>query len=157
MEDLAHLILQARRAALLTAASHEEQEDLVQETLIRVWQRQVERGGSRPSAGLIRTALRRVRIDWWRKRRPREDGRAEARSADGSAPLEQATRNELRGQIRRAVASLPQAQREVVHMRYFEDKSFREIAALQGVSLNTALGRMHLAAKKLRRALEDGE
>ena len=49
---------------------------------------------------------------------------------------------------------LPEAQREVVYMRYFRDMSFKEIAEETGVSINTSLGRMRYALINLRRMAE---
>ena len=46
---------------------------------------------------------------------------------------------------------LPELQREVVYMKYFEDKSFKEIASLTNVSINTSLGRMRYAILNMRR------
>ena len=49
------------------------------------------------------------------------------------------------------VTFLPDVQREVVRMRYFEELSFKEIADRTGVSINTALGRMRYALINMRR------
>jgi RNA polymerase sigma-70 factor (ECF subfamily) len=49
------------------------------------------------------------------------------------------------------VNALPDNQREVVYMRYFEDMPFKDIAKVTGVSINTALGRMRYAINNLRR------
>ena len=46
---------------------------------------------------------------------------------------------------------LPERQREVVYMKFFEDKSFKEIAEQTKVSINTSLGRMHYAIINMRR------
>lgn len=46
---------------------------------------------------------------------------------------------------------LPKLQREVVYMKFFEDKSFKEIASLTNVSINTSLGRMRYAILNMRR------
>lgn len=46
---------------------------------------------------------------------------------------------------------LPANQREVVYMRFYQDLSFKEIAEITGVSINTALGRMRYALLNLRR------
>ena len=53
--------------------------------------------------------------------------------------------------VRRMMESLPAAQREVVYMRYYQQLSFKEIAQLTGVSINTALGRMRYALLNLRK------
>ena len=53
--------------------------------------------------------------------------------------------------VRMMIRMLPDNQREVVYMRYFRDRSFKEIAQETGVSINTALGRMRYALINLRR------
>jgi len=55
--------------------------------------------------------------------------------------------------VRRLVDMLPDNQREVVFMRYYQDMSFNEIAAATGVSINTALGRMRYAILNMRRIM----
>jgi RNA polymerase sigma-70 factor (ECF subfamily) len=51
--------------------------------------------------------------------------------------------------------SLPTAQREVVYMRYYQDLSFKEIAEITGVSINTSLGRMRYALINMRRMAKE--
>lgn len=57
--------------------------------------------------------------------------------------------------LRRLVERLPENQREVVTMRYYRDLSFKEIAEITGVSINTALGRMRYALLNLRRMAKE--
>lgn len=53
--------------------------------------------------------------------------------------------------VRMLIDELPDCQREVVFMRYYQDMSFKEIADATGVSINTALGRMRYAVLNMRR------
>ena len=53
--------------------------------------------------------------------------------------------------VRRLIDELPDCQREVVFMRYYQDLSFKDIADITGVSINTALGRMRYAILNMRR------
>ena len=53
--------------------------------------------------------------------------------------------------IRLLIEALPDVQREVVFMRYYQEMSFKEIAEATGVSINTSLGRMRYALINLRR------
>ena len=53
--------------------------------------------------------------------------------------------------VRMMVDHLPKNQKEIVYMRYYQDLSFKEIADITGVSINTALGRMRYALLNLRR------
>ena len=53
--------------------------------------------------------------------------------------------------VRHLMDSLPATQREGVYMRYYQDLSFKEIAEITGVSINTSLGRMRYALINMRR------
>ena len=53
--------------------------------------------------------------------------------------------------VRMLIDELPDCQREVVFMRYYQDLSFKDIAEMTGVSINTALGRMRYAVMNMRR------
>jgi RNA polymerase sigma-70 factor (ECF subfamily) len=60
---------------------------------------------------------------------------------------------ELGASIAAAVAELPEEQRDIFLLRMVEDMTFREIAEMRKISINTALARMQYALTKLRRAL----
>lgn len=53
--------------------------------------------------------------------------------------------------VKRLVEALPETQRDVVNMRYFQELSFKEIAEQTNVSINTSLGRMRYALINLRK------
>lgn len=53
--------------------------------------------------------------------------------------------------VKGLISELPDAQREVLYMRFYRDMSFKEIAQVTGVSINTALGRMRYALLNMRR------
>jgi len=57
--------------------------------------------------------------------------------------------------LHRAIEKLPEAQRQVLMLRYYSNLKFVEIAELLGCPLNTALGRMHKAMLKLKQLMED--
>ena len=66
-------------------------------------------------------------------------------------------RSETHNRIRRLVDSLPEEQREVVILRHYADMSFKEIASLTRVSINTALGRMRYALINIRKMMVERE
>ncbi len=103
-----------------------------------------------------------VIIDRGRKQKPAvhlddidEDGCTPANAIPGNAPTptELAISAELGRRIAQAVCELPPAQKAVFLMRTEAGLSFKEIAAAQKVSVNTALGRMQYALTRLRTAL----
>ena len=57
--------------------------------------------------------------------------------------------------VKKMVEYLPDNQREVLEMRYYQNMSFKEIADRTGVSSNTALGRMRYAILNMRRMAEE--
>ena len=61
---------------------------------------------------------------------------------------------QIEDDVRRIVAALPESQREVLEMRFYKDMSFKEIAEVTNVSINTALGRMRYAILNMRRLAE---
>lgn len=64
-------------------------------------------------------------------------------------------RNQIDSDIRKLISYLPDSQREVLEMRYYQDLSFKEIADQTGVSINTALGRMRYAILNIRRMADE--
>ena len=59
--------------------------------------------------------------------------------------------------LTRLLDELPDDQKEVLVMRMYQDLSFKEIAELTGVSINTALGRMRYALLNLRKIIEKNQ
>ena len=68
---------------------------------------------------------------------------------------EDIVRSQVLSDVKRLVKHLPDNQREVLVMRYYQDLSFKEIADITGVSINTALGRMRYAILNMRRMAEE--
>lgn len=64
-------------------------------------------------------------------------------------------RSQTHEKVRRLVDMLPPEQREVVILRHYADMSFKEIAKLTRVSINTALGRMRYALINIRKLMEE--
>ena len=58
---------------------------------------------------------------------------------------------ELSGHMRQLMELLPDEQREVVLMRYYQGLQFKDIAEITNVSINTSLGRMRYAIRNMRR------
>ncbi|MDR1880752.1 MAG: sigma-70 family RNA polymerase sigma factor [Tannerellaceae bacterium] len=66
-------------------------------------------------------------------------------------------RRQVLSDVKKLVQHLPENQREVLKMRYYQDLSFKEIADLTGVSINTALGRMRYAILNMRRMAAENQ
>ncbi len=110
---------------------------------------------------LFRIAHNRI-IDRARKQRPEQpyleeieyDTPSTRRAVHTLSPDEQAHEQDLKRRIQQAVATLPEEQRSVFLLRMDANLSFKEIARIQQISINTALARMRYALEKMRLELK---
>ncbi len=72
-----------------------------------------------------------------------------------SSPEDQMTKGQTNDKVRDLIDQLPEEQKEVVVLRHYADLSFREIANITNVSINTALGRMRYALINMRRMITE--
>ncbi|MEO8886627.1 MAG: sigma-70 family RNA polymerase sigma factor [Mucilaginibacter sp.] len=66
-------------------------------------------------------------------------------------------REQTHKDLKKLIQLLPSEQKEVLIMRHFGEMSFKEIADITGVSINTALGRMRYALNNLRKMMQTKE
>jgi len=64
-------------------------------------------------------------------------------------------KEQILSDVKKLITYLPDNQREVLVLRYYQDLSFKEIAEITGVSINTALGRMRYAILNMRKMAEE--
>lgn len=69
--------------------------------------------------------------------------------------LEKMVQNENKTEVRRAISSLPDYQKEVIILRFYHDLKIREIAKITKSNVPTVKSRLQQGLKKLRRYLED--
>ena len=141
--------------------SREVAEDLFQETFVKAivtLQQGRYQADGKFSAWITRIAHNLV-IDQFRQERNENvvsndesevDLLNDASLAEGTIEA-QMVNDQVLKDVRRLVDELPDCQREVVFMRYYQNLSFKDIADITGVSINTALGRMRYAVLNMRR------
>lgn len=138
------LLALARRLA----RSEADARDLVQEVLLDLWRRFPGFTLSSSLRAFLYPVLRHRAIDLGRKRSRTVEV---AEIADAPVPWEPPDTD-----LGRLVARLPEAQREVVLLRFSLDFRLEEIAEAQGVPLGTVKSRLHHAMRALRQAWGDG-
>jgi RNA polymerase sigma-70 factor (sigma-E family) len=140
-----------RTAYLLTGGDWHMAEDLTQEALSRIYAawRRVQRADN-PDA-YARTVLTRLFISHRRKKSSSE--RPTEHPADRPQP---GTDQSLRLTLLAALAALPEIDRAVVVLRYWEDRSVEDVAGVLGISGGAVRNRSQRALARLRDALGDG-
>lgn len=139
-------------------------EDIMQETFIKIVNH-IHEGKYREEGKFLPWALRIARnlcLDHFRKQKRS----TEIRKVDSYDVLdfmasqqmnaeERIVMNERYAELMAALKKLPEEQQDVIVLRHFTGLSFKDIAAITGCSVNTALGRMRYAVINLRRELPE--
>ena len=147
---------------LFVVRDREQADDLFQETFVKIITKLQERKYTTTGkfgAWIMRIAHN-VIMDWYRSKRSDktvEQGNDNDLSKFSPADLldlnveNRYVNDQVMSDVKKIMNLLPATQREVVFMRFYQDLSFKEIAELTNVSINTALGRMRYAILNMRR------
>jgi RNA polymerase sigma-70 factor (family 1) len=129
-------------------------QDIVEDSFVKLWERReiMERLGSIPS--YLYTTVKNACIDQLRAQARKRNGIAEL--GINTPAFEQSVfykiiEAEVLRQLTTAKANLPPKAKRVVELFYFENKSYSEIAALMGISVNTVKNQKIRALKLLRK------
>jgi len=149
---------------LSSVKSRELAEDLFQDTFIKVIN--TLRAGAYKDEGKFAQWVMRIannlKIDYFRKaqRLPAYESNGDfdifdTLSIEDPSVEQKMIQEQVYSDIQDLLQYLPEEQREVLEMRIYQDISFKEIAELTKVSINTALGRMRYALINLRKMIEE--
>jgi RNA polymerase sigma-70 factor (ECF subfamily) len=146
---------------MFVVRDHDLADDIFQETFVKVITKLQQ--GQYTDSGKFIFWLTRIAhnciMDWYRTQQgrhlvePNEDNNLE--NLQGASVLDIDHESELVNEqilrdVKKMMEALPAPQREVVYMRFYQQLSFKEIAELTGVSINTSLGRMRYALINMR-------
>lgn len=127
------------RLALRITLTPEDAEDVVQETMMKVWSRRQQWEQIESMEAFCLTICRNLSLDKMRKmtgnEQSLEDNEVDAPDYSHSAnPEEQAIQQDRLRLVRQIIDSLPEKQRSVMQLRDFEGKSYKEIATIMNIS-----------------------
>jgi RNA polymerase sigma-70 factor (ECF subfamily) len=149
---------------LMSVKNRELAEDIFQDTFIKVINT-LKSDNYKEEGKFLQWVMRianNLKIDYYRKvqRMPVFESNTDFNIFDvlnGTDPsIEQKIITEqIYSDVKNLVQYLPEEQREVLEMRIYDDVSFKDIAEITGVSINTALGRMRYALINLRKMIKE--
>lgn len=136
----------------------ESAEELVQETMIKVWRKAPTFSASQASASTwMYTIARNTRIDWLRKqnRQNPDDLNADDIYDEREDPTPYSSLVQIRNKkhIDEQLGKLPDEQAEVLKLMYFQGKSGQQVADTLGLPLGTVKSRIRLALNKMKLGL----
>ena len=126
------------RLALRITLNHEDAEDIVQDTLIKVWNRRERWQEIESMEAFCLTICRNLALDRIRKREqgsePLDEQALSRKSDTATDPYEKMLLRDRVEQVRKLIDSLPEKQRSCMQLRDFEGKAYKEIAEVLGIS-----------------------
>lgn len=125
------------RLALRITLNREEAEDIVQDTLIKVWNKREEWSEIESIEAFSLTICRNLALDRLKKAENQNDSLDETpteRADQASNPYEEMIQKDRISLVRRLVNGLPEKQRSCMQLRDFEGKPYKEIATILGIS-----------------------
>ncbi len=141
------------RFAWRLTGSTADAEDIVQECFLALLRPGC---GFDPSRTAIRTYLfGAVRNQALKRMRRREERTAPPVSANPRTPESEALRDEMSEAVARAIAALPETQREVLLLAHYEQLSLAEIAEIAELEITAVKSRLQRARAALRETLAD--
>jgi RNA polymerase sigma-70 factor (sigma-E family) len=142
------------RIAIMLTGNRPDAEDLVQAALANTYLAWGKINDYAALDAYVRRAMVNTHISWWRRRKLDEFPTDEL---PDQVVADHARDSDLAEVVRRALDRLPRRMRAAVMLRYFEDMTEPEIAALLGVSLGTVKSTVSRAVARLRIDAELGE
>lgn len=139
-----------RTARFLTGDEHLAH-DLVQAALARCWPKWDQIRDRSPEA-YVRTTMVRLQASWWQRKWRGEVPTAVLPERGGARDEDTVAERDV---LTRALAQLPLGQRQVVVLRYVEDRPIADVAGLCGISPGTVKSQSAKGLAALRTLLED--
>jgi RNA polymerase sigma-70 factor (ECF subfamily) len=139
---------------------HDDAADLLQNTFLKAWQSlELFRGEARLSTWLYKIAVNESLSFLARERKRNnlsldDQESALANTIEADAYFDG---DELQQKLRKAVLLLPEKQRVVFNMKYYDEMKYEDMSAILGTSVGALKASYHLAVKKIEKYFEENE
>lgn len=136
-DDVLPLKNELFRLALRITLNRFEAEDIVQDTLIKVWNRRSDWNDIDSIEAFSLTICRNLSLDRIKKKENNNDSLEDVKGAEpltSSNPQDRMIQEDRVGLIKQIVDSLPEKQRSCMQLRDFEGKSYKEIATILDIT-----------------------
>jgi RNA polymerase sigma-70 factor (ECF subfamily) len=128
--------------------------EIVQQTFLQVHRARYDYDPERPLRPWLMTIACNLRREHFRRSRRRPEAPLDREPPASGRPPDAFVSAEIE-RLHRALAALPDGQREVIALHWFEERGFAEVAALLGLTVSAVKVRAHRGYRALRKVLED--
>lgn len=126
------------RLALRITMNREDAEDVVQDTMLKVWNRRERWGEIESIEAFSLTVCRNIALDKARRKANSSESldteAMEPRATAAANPYEKTAQRDMIDNVRCVIDTLPEKQRTCMQLRDFEGKSYKEIAAVLSIT-----------------------
>ena len=146
------------RVAMAITLCREDAEDIVQETLVRLWRQMQQQDSDTPlnAEAFAVTVCRRLSLDQLDRKEQRNvslDATLQERAAPFGDPHQQLEASDQISRIQQIIATLPEKQRTAITLRDIEGYTYKEITAAMGISESDVKVNIYRARQRLRKIL----
>ncbi|MBQ0048696.1 MAG: sigma-70 family RNA polymerase sigma factor [Bacteroidales bacterium] len=155
-DDILPLKDKLYRLALRVVCDRAEAEDIVQDTMLRLWERRDEWEQIRSLEAYALTLCRNIALDRCKAARQGNLSLDEQQDSpiDLRTPFDQLDERQRVEQLMRSIDRLPEVQRSIVLLRHVEEKSYDEIASILSLSTSQVKVYLHRARQRLKAQVE---
>jgi RNA polymerase sigma-70 factor (ECF subfamily) len=140
--------------------NHDDTNDILQNTFLKAWSSLEQfRGDAKLSTWLYKIAINEslTFLEKERKRMNLSLDDEESFLINAIEADEYIDGDELKLKLRKAIASLPEKQRLVFNMKYFDDMKYEEMSEILGTSVGALKASYHIAVKKIEQYFNDND
>ena len=164
LEDFKNRVMPAKnklfRFAMRLAGNVEDAEDMVQEVMIKVWDRRQDMGQYRNVEAWCMRMVKNLFLDEVKSKRHQttsrlsDEGQPERMvPADYPTPYQVTELNDTMQKVNRLIAHLPAKQQQIIHLRDVEGYSYQEIAEVMEIDMNQVKVNLFRARATLKKGL----
>jgi len=145
---------QMYRLALRILRNKEDAKDIVQDSLVKLWNKREVLGNIKSLKSFALTIVRNACIDLIRKRKPETNQQDHLERSDGLNPEKQLDVSDQLQRVKQIINQLNKQQRELIQLRDIEELDYEEMSEITGLTVNNIRVILSRTRKEIRQRMK---
>jgi len=145
---------QMYRLALRILRNEEDAKDIVQDSLVKLWNKRKVLGNIKSFKSFSLTIVRNACIDLIRKRKPETNHQDHLERSDGLNPEKQLDVSDQLQRVKQIINQLNEQQRELIQLRDIEELEYEEMSEITGLTVNNIRVILSRTRKEIRQRMK---